>query len=238
MRLGPKIFPDRMFQVPALIKFSDFIEVMATPGFNPKHKPKAKFTIHAPHDYWSFNPADSRLTTHNQKLLDHTIKVADKFKAKVIVLHAGLLKNKHCSEDNALNFLKKVKDPRIIIENQCHNHPLNDTPEKLKRFTKELGRRICFDFSHASVTAHRLKIKHETYWNKFLKLKPKYFHVCDGFYDQKDNHLDIGKGKFNLQFIKKAIGNTQAALEVKTHTIPSYKNQINLLKNEIRLKGP
>ncbi|MBD3248908.1 TIM barrel protein [Candidatus Woesearchaeota archaeon] len=232
MNIGIKIFPDRWRQIPGLTGFSDFIEVMAVPGFNPRKIPKTKFTVHAPHEMFKMNPADSRLESLNDDLMQQTIKLADKLKAKVIVLHSGKILNKSCSEKNSLDFIRNIKDKRVILENQC-NGGILDTPEKVKKFMKKTGKDFCLDFSHAIASAHSHDKKTGHFLKRFLDLNPSYFHICDGYNDGKDRHLDLGKGHYDLSFIKKAVGKKPVVLETKTHTVQAYRRQIKLLKDGI-----
>lgn len=230
MRVGIKIFPDRLRVVNQLSKLFDFIELMATPSLSNVRKTKVPFIIHAPHFRYKFNPADKRLEKYNLKLMNHTIKIADKLKSKKIIVHAGHLRNKNCSKKNSLKFLKKINDNRIIIENLCAKDALNKTPQELKAFTKELKCGICFDFSHAITTSYNLGYKsYKSFVRRFLKLKPEYFHICDGFYDGKDRHLDIGKGNYDLDFIKQCIGKKPVTLEITSRTLPSLKKQVELI---------
>lgn len=232
MEVGIKIYPDKLYRTNQLAKISDFIELMVSPRVNSVKKGKIKFTVHAPHERYGVNLADKRLENRNLKLMNHTIKIANRLKSKIIVVHAGLQENKHCSLDYSLKLLKKIDDPRIIIENLSYKSELNSTPEELKIFKQELGCGICFDFSHAITVAYKKGLKsYKPFIRKFLKLKPSYFHVCDGFYDGKDRHLNLGHGKYDLKFIKKCIGKKQTALEVEyKSSLQSLKQQVEFLK--------
>lgn len=233
MKVGIKIYPDRLYQAKDLFKVSDFVELMITPGLALPEKGNIDFTIHSPHERWGVNIADKRLEQRNWKIMNHVIKAADKLKSEIIIVHAGLLRNKSCSKEHSIKFIKKLDDSRIIIENLCVQTELTNTPEDMKHFMQEIGCGLCFDFSHAITVAHKLKLKsYKPYVKKFLKLKPRYFHICDGYYDGKDSHLDLGKGDWDISFFKECIGSKPVALEIDSRTVKKCKEQIEFLKNE------
>ena len=113
MKIGVKIWPDRLHQLKGLSKFCDFIELMVPPSLKKVKKVDIPLTIHAPHSRFKMNPADSRLDSWNTKLMEQTIRIADQVKSKIIVLHAGELLNKSCSVKKVTSVLSKHKDVLI-----------------------------------------------------------------------------------------------------------------------------
>jgi deoxyribonuclease-4 len=58
---------------------------------------------------------------------------------------------------------------------------------------------LCLDLNHAIKAAIGLGIPYEQLIKEFLRLKPKMFHIADGFLDNEiDQHLSIGKGEYNF----------------------------------------
>jgi len=55
---------------------------------------------------------------------------------------------------------------------------------------EKLGVEFCFDFGHAVCAANSLKKKPMEFIKEFLELKPRLYHLTDGFFkNEKDEHL-------------------------------------------------
>ena len=88
-------------------------------------------TIHAQHSRFNINPADKTLEKINIKAVEKAQAAADITNSDIIILHPGTLANKNCSIENAINFFKKINDPRIIIENLTSRKSLCRLPKEL-----------------------------------------------------------------------------------------------------------
>jgi len=195
----------------------DFMEVMpiANRHLPSLKKIETKWTVHARHEHHGFNLADARNEKINKKIISDAIYYADALDAKTIVVHGGILANKQCSEEHTIAFLKEVNDKRIVIENMTRAKTLTSNPDGLVRITQAAKLGICFDFSHAQMAAVRNKIPYLSLLRKFMKLKPRYFHICDGWMGKAtDEHLNLRDGDFDIPLFKKLIGRKPVALEV------------------------
>jgi endonuclease IV len=232
MKIGVKIFPDRMPVVSEYAKFADFIEVLASKDLklSSLKKHKIPFTIHATHSWWNVNPADPALEKHNLEQVKLAQKAADIAKSDIIILHPGWIQNKKCSIENAVNFFKKLNDPRIIAENLCKKSSVTSSVEGMKLF-KENKIDFCMDFGHAIAAAYQYKKNYKRYIRQFMKLKPIYFHISDGKVKSPlDSHMDLGDGDYDINFLKKLINKSVALETSHKSSIEKYKQQINFLK--------
>ena len=235
MDVGIKVWSSNGFeQIQKVSEICDFVEIIP---IKKKHIPKLKdlqtrWNVHAKHKGVGMNLADKTLEKKNLKLMEEAIYTANELNAKVIVTHAGNLVNKNCSQEQSLKILEKINDDRIVIENLCFESSLNQTPTTIKQFTKISKKSICFDFSHAQMVAARSNITWEKFLNDFIKLKPVYFHICDGnMGEAKDMHLNLGKGDFDLKNFKKLIGKKPVALEVDVKSsMGEFQEQVKFLK--------
>jgi endonuclease IV len=233
MKVGIKIFPKRIPKIPEYAKIADFIEVMAAPELNPDDLKKFSIpiTIHAQHRQFKVNIADKTLEKINLAAVKKAQEVADIVNSDIIILHPGNILNKNCSFENAVNFFNKIDDSRIIIENLTDKTCLCKSPEELSRYKKETGADFCLDFAHVVTAAFNLKKDYKKLVRQFIKLKPVYFHISDGFDNTpKDEHLNFGEGNYDLNFFKQFIGDKRVAIETKNTPLDIYKNQIKFLK--------
>ncbi|MFQ5647613.1 MAG: TIM barrel protein [Candidatus Aenigmatarchaeota archaeon] len=190
----------------------DFLELYIVPGSYLITKPffgtlgKLPIIIHGPHFSHNFNMADSKLKSTNIAKIIETIQFADELNAKYIILHPGYDGNLETS----INFLKEIGDKRVIIENltkaslsdgECLGH----SPEEITRLVR-FANGLCLDLAHACKAAVSLKKNYKTFIKEFTKMEPKMFHISDGRLNtEKDEHLPLGQGNFDLAFFKKCI---------------------------------
>jgi len=235
MKVGIKIFPNRIKKIPEYAAIADYIEVMAAPNLNPQNLKNFSIpiTIHAQHNQFGVNIADKSIVKLNLKAVEKAKKAADIVDSDIIILHPGKLENKNCSFDNAVNFFNKLKDPRIIIENLSDKNNICKSPEELLSFQQKTGCDFCLDFAHVVVAAFHLKKDYKEIVKQFVKLNPFYFHISDGFVNTgKDRHLNLGEGDYDLKFFRQFIGNKRVSLETKSSPILVYQEQIKFLKSQ------
>jgi len=144
-------------------------------------------------------------TDKNLEIFEEIEQIADYLGAEGIIIHPGI-----GQKEIFLEFLSKVKTDKLIIENMpgftVKKSPIGFEAEELKSFLERGNFRLCLDFCHAIKAAVRLRKDPYGYIKEFLDLDPFMFHVCDGYDDNAlDEHLDLGKGNFDLGFIKKCI---------------------------------
>ena len=215
-----------------------YIELTPVPNteITPFLEAKVPYIIHITTEKYGVNIADKEKEEFNLKIMNECVEWADKLDAKYLILHPGF-----GLIDNAVKFLNKIGDKRIVIENMP-KVGLNDekmigyTPEQIKEL---MGERfgLCLDLNHAIKAAVSLKRPYKEFIEEFLKLKPEMFHISDGKLDnEKDKHLHIGEGDYDFEYLVKClkINNlTYITLEtprLKQETLEEDIRNINALK--------
>lgn len=181
----------------------NYIELMPIPDTDiaALKKIEGPFVIHATTEKYGFNISDNSKTTLNTKILDMCLRWADSLHSDTIIVHPG-----YGSLDTAADFLGKVNDERILIENMP-KVGMNDenmvgyTRDQLKLLMADkFG--LCLDFSHAIKAAISLKVEYRNFVEDLLTLNPKVFHISDGRIDNaQDEHLHFGDGDFAIDFL-------------------------------------
>jgi len=221
IRYGLKLRTDNESSIPEADELInkcifDYVELFYLPNHKTENYPSNVEVIHAPHANNGFNIADNSKRDYNLRCMEGSIKLADRTKAKYIIVHAGNTNNGG-NEETAKNFLNEINDSRIIVENKPI--ALHTKGTDLKEDATGIGYNtmgiinicsdkygICLDFSHAAKAALSLKKNYGELIEEFLKLEPKMFHLNDTrFDDEKDEHLHLGEGKFNLKFLKECV---------------------------------
>lgn len=216
MKIGAKIFSlkDKPFLDKTAEKV-DFIETMAIQGedYDFLKNYNKKIVLHAEHQEFGINPADASKYSENLKSINFALELADKLNAEKIVCHAGLIENENCSEETALSFFRNIKDNRILIENL----PLIDyngkqiatlcsVPEQTEIFLKNCNKKLCFDISHAIISAIIAgKKDYNEFIKPYLNFNPSHFHFSDVLFKEAKDHLNLGEGNLNIEFYKKLI---------------------------------
>ena len=158
--------------------------------------------IHAP--YIDFDTGNREMERHNKKLLAVAQHAADIFDSATIVVHGGCGHERKYVEETARQF-KKFNDERIVVENipyyGCNGELLHgNTAEEIAYIMHESGCGFCFDFSHAICAALSLNIDIETQLKELYNLKPRVYHMCDGYMNKdEDMHLHFGTGNYPLK---------------------------------------
>lgn len=225
MKIGIKIFTEKDEPLlKKLLQKTDFIETMAVQGqdYSFLKNYSRKIVIHAEHQQFGVNPADSSKTEENLKSINFAVELANSLNAEKIICHPGFIANKNCSEKNAIDFFKKINDKRVIIENMhslgYNINPITalcTTPESTEKFLKQTGNGFCLDISHAVVAALLLKKKnYNEFITPFFKLKPLHFHFSDVSIKKILDHLALGEGNLDIESYKKLIPeNAEVTLE-------------------------
>ncbi len=208
-----------------------YIELMVVPDteISPFQKIKAPYIIHMSHEDLGTNIADKKKKESSQKIIKQCIEWADKLNADYLVLHPGF-----GSISDTLEFLEKINDERILVENmpkigQNGEKMIGFTPEQIKELMGDkFG--FCLDFSHAIKAAISLKKDYKKYIEDFLKLNPKIFHIYDGnLNNEKDEHLNIKEGEFDFAFLANCIRGNNSKLV----TLETPRTNLNSLKEDL-----
>ncbi len=200
---------------------ADFVEVYLVPAkvdFKALEVLKeVEVTIHAPYFEHGFN-----IHQLNNEMISlfksEVIPAADLLSSHQIVVHAGVGSENQIFAEN----VKKIHDNRIIIENKpkigmhevlCYGYSL----EQLRFIHAECGYQICFDFSHAIISAVQQGVAYKEFIRDAVSiLKPSYFHISDAHQKSGDDeHLSLGDGDYDFGYIKKLIESAAVEQEVR-----------------------
>jgi len=224
MKIGVKTWDSEKF-LKHFENQADFFEVQAiqTNDYKFLKKFSKPIVIHAEHFKQGSNPADKTMFKQNLKSINFAIKLADKTNAKKIILHAGAIVNKNCSKQQAIDFIKNIKDKRIIIENLFYNNPVNFNPNDIKEFLKECNCGFCFDISHAIASANIQNLNPYLLIQDFLKLNPSHFHIGGQKMNSRiDSHCSFFNKKSDIP-IKKILNLFSKNAEITLETNPDIK---------------
>jgi len=215
-----------------------YVELMVLPGDNTLVFEEAKlpYILHIPHDEFGFNIGEKSSWEKSHKILQDNIELADKISAKYLILHPGFGKIQ-----NAKDFLKNINDERIIIENmpvvgQRNENMIGYNLEQIKKLLNEkFG--FCLDFEHATKAAMNLKKDPKKFIEKFVTLKTKVFHICDGIFQPgPDQHLNIGEGQYDFTFFLECIKNNNSQLVTLETPKENYESLKQDLENLEKIK--
>ncbi|WP_445475041.1 TIM barrel protein [Methanococcoides methylutens] len=196
-----------------LIKQDIFQYVELTPIPNTDITPflsyELPYVIHITTERHGFNIADKQKEDFNLKIIDDCVQWADQLDAKYLILHPGF-----GLIDDAMDFLDLIEDDRILIENmpKVGINGENMVGYSIEQIERLMGSRfgLCLDFGHAAKAAVSLGLDYKEHILNFVDLNPKMFHISDGLLDsEKDQHLAVGKGDYDMAFIKKCVYRNQ-----------------------------
>ena len=212
-----------------------YIELLVIPGSEILffQKVNVPYIIHITHEGSGLNLADDKKEEFNLKIINESIRWADKLNAKYLILHPGF-----GEIEKTKDFLTKINDKRILIENMPKvgmddEKMIGFTPEEVEELKKDkFG--FCLDLNHTIKTAVSLKKDYKQYIKEFLRLKPLMFHISDGNLDQeKDEHLDIGKGEYDFKFLMNCVKENESkylTLETPKDDLTSCKRDLENLR--------
>lgn len=219
MKFGLKLWSintDLIDQAVRLIdeKIFDYIELFVIPDTSiSPFMVDVPYIIHIPHHKFGVNTGDAAKKEYNVQKVNESITWANELDAKYLILHAGTGKMEH-----ARCLLKEISESRLLIENMPGIGPNGEkmigySPEQMKDLISGGNRGLCLDFGHAVKAAITLKLRYKDVIDDFLKLQPQLFHISDGeLENEKDSHLDIGSGSFDMKYFKNCIKNNKSKL--------------------------
>jgi endonuclease IV len=220
---------------------ADFFEVQAIESVNYdflKNLSKP-FVVHSQHWGQGVNNADKTLYKRNIKSFRFAQKVADLCGADKIILHPGRFVNGRGSVEDAISFIKKLDDRRVLLENLplqrdiYWKNAFATTPEEMKRFLEETGMGFCFDFNHAVETAFDMNKDYMRMIRDFLKLNPSHFHAGGQRIKEFKTHLSLSDSDFDVKKIIQILPkNADITLETTTD-IKRVEEDIELIRKWI-----
>jgi len=233
MKIGLKMYyPSEMKEAGNAIKECDFLEFMAVEGtdYSSLKGIGLPITLHCEHESFGVNFANPKAAEKNCRALEFALETARLLDSETIVVHPGNLEGNDCSLKNSTGLIQEFGPKRLFVENMpCINFQsrLCLTPEDCTEYLKSAKTNFCLDFAHAAETAAVLGKESQEFIEGFLKLKPKYFHLCDSLIEGKQfkSHLHFGEGNLPLEKFAKAVPkNSKAAIETWNHPEKSLKD--------------
>jgi len=210
----------------------DFLEVMS---FVDRELIKnSKIVIHSKHSRFGINPADINKENENKTEIEESQNIAHFCKSNKIIVHPGIIQNENCSEKQAIEFIRKMNDKRIIIENMPKmNKGVNlcSTPEETKDFLEKTNKGFCFDINHAISSAFENKLDPYAYIKDFIKLNPVHIHLGGQTIPDDTTHIALTESNIDLKGVIALLPeNSDICLEV-TQDIKKTEEDIKLLKS-------
>jgi endonuclease IV len=178
MKIGVKTFgnPDLLKHFEGKVSFFE-IQAIQSNDYSFLKNFSLPIVVHAEHDEWGINISDKNKEKSNLKAINFAQKIADMTGSKKIIVHPGSDSgSSDCSIDNTIDFLKKINDGRILIENLIS---FSASPEEIKKIIKSTGVGFCFDLNHSMDYALKNNLDVMETIKKFLKLNPSHFHIGD-----------------------------------------------------------
>ena len=194
-------------------KTFDYVELLVIPGTQRSpFSTGVPYIIHIPHHQFGVSIGDTSKKEYSLQKINESMAWADELDAEYLILHAG-----DGSIEYAANFLHEIADKRFLIENMPRVGPNGEKmigylSAQIKELIAGTDAGLCLDFGHAVKAATSLNYGYKDVINDFLKLKPKLFHISDGDQTDKDDHLDIGTGSFDIKYFNYCIENNQSKL--------------------------
>lgn len=167
------------------------------------------------------------------KIWQQTLKLADFFNSQYIIVHAG----KGPTFEDFLGNLKKIDDPRILIENMAG---FDDFGQKM--YTSDIAvlrkirivKKICFDIEKAIKAACYWHLDYKEYIDICLReFDLFYFHISGGSKDSsRDEHKNLWESNFDFEWLASRLNSLANEAEVSlVFETPKGKNLKNDLKN-------
>lgn len=236
MRIGLKTYTDEagLKYAKEAARHCDFIEILVVPD-NDLYKSfgeiEAPIEIHCAHQLFGANPADKEKHARTRECILKAIEAADLFGSRHIVVHPGSTKMANESYETSLEFLKEFREKRFRVENlPAGNNNLGAVPEEIGKMAKMLDCGICFDFGHAMQAARKLSIPWKEHILDFMKLKPDYFHLCNGFAEKNVDHRYLSEGSYDIELFKSLIPKNATVTLETPHEIAKNIEDIAFLK--------
>jgi len=169
------------------------------------------YVIHAPHFNYGVNIGDPEKREFNLEMIKESLEIADELDSKYVILHPGF-GDSHSMEE----ILGEISDKRITLENMpkagLHGGDcLGYSPDAMKHLLEKFGMKFCLDLGHAYKAGISIGENYKNLIQRFLDLEPSMFHLSDGNTDEeKDEHLSLGKGKFDLKYLVDCISKSRS----------------------------
>jgi sugar phosphate isomerase/epimerase len=239
MKIGVKTYYDPYF-VEHFQDKADFIEIMAIGGkdYSFVKNIKIPVIIHAMHSVFGVNPSDPLKEKTNLEAINFAIDLANKTHAKKIIVHSGPLENSNCTQEIAENFLKKIKDKRILLENHGYHGErfpgLFIKPDEIMLFLNKTHKGFCLDVNHAISYAIAANIDYIYFLKQLLKLNPAHFHLGGQKFNPCKEHLDFSDSDVDLKKVFAILpDDAEITLEVSKE-IDRTEKDLEIIRNILK----
>lgn len=197
------------------------------------------YVIHAPHSAHGINLADKNCEDRNKSIFSEVKEFADILNAPTIIAHGGVLG----SIDEVVRQINLIGDSRIAVENKPY-FPIDNsdrllagsTPEEIQRIITATGCGFCFDIGHAVASANAHGVDWKDYFDFFLKLNPKMYHLSDlDISSKKDQHLHFGTGTLPIKEIAAQLPRdayiSVETVKSRTENLDDFKEDVKWLRD-------
>jgi len=237
VNIGLKIYPKDLENISSYSNLFSHIEVQALLELSVKKLQDFDYNyhIHVPHQKFGFNPGQKN--NLNEKIIKHSLELADKINSKNIIVHPGFGKN---AKANMLDFFDDFFDKRMLLENcplckTCVKY-LFSLPEEMKEFQKRYKSSFILDVGHAICSASNLDLDVFQTIFDFEKLNPKGYHIYGTNIHSPlgEEHKHFHQVKTDYSYISKLNKNSFFTLEtawVEKSIKEDYEKNINFLQS-------
>ena len=200
MKIGLKLFPDKLDLIEPYKDLFDFFELYIKPDMDLSslRKFNISFTIHAAHQDDGFDPSDPSARSRNIAIVNKAKEAADIVGSPWIILHPGFRRENGYMEE-MVSFFREVHDARYVIENMpaCSMGPgyACTTPHEMEYLMKKTGLRCMLDFAHATSSANHDGDEPMERIRRFMALRPACFHLSG---IDEDSLTDMHKHLFEV----------------------------------------
>jgi deoxyribonuclease-4 len=213
MKIGLKLWSSNTDMISKAVELISsgifhYIELMPVPRTEPSlfQEYDVPYILHVTSEKFNFNIADDKLFDYNMRIIKENIEWTNNLDAKYMILHPGF-----GDLNEALAFLSRIDDERIIIEN-FPRIGINNEEDLLGYSVNQvellMGEKFgfCLDFGHAVKAAISLKKNYKDFILDLVKLEPNMFHLSDGdLVTEKDQHLNLEEGNYDLNFLMNCV---------------------------------
>jgi len=230
-------------------EFFDFVELYVIPGSYGNTIESWKsfdvpYVIHAPHSYHGMNLAQAERRLENSQHFKESQQFADRLGSDTIIVHGG----NNGSLQETINNLCLFNDQRICLENKPKIGINNElcvgfTPSEFHEvLLSGVLHGVVLDFGHAICAANSIGIDQNKIINDFLQFNPCIYHLADGdLLSEKDVHLNLGKGSFNLtELLDKIPNNSLVTIETPRNPakgLCDFLDDVAFIKDKIHFNS-
>jgi len=250
LNIGLKIWSTNLYYIPIVKdlyarKIFEYIELFIVPGSSSHlgywSSLGIPYILHAPHSYAGLNMADKARREENHQLVSQVNIYFKDLNPQWVIFHPGILFdiNEAISQINSF----KKDFPRLMAKSVIENKPaiglngencVGSSAIEIKKVIASTGLGFCFDIGHAICAAASEKRPWKEVLEEFFLLDPDMYHLSDSHYGEKDMHLHLGAGQFDLDYIIKRLpANATISLETpkdSKENLDDFKKDTEFLK--------